>query len=147
MIPPHLPTPGPLAASTSESVAAWCAAAVQVLAVVGVVALSIAVLLCLFRLLRGPHLADRASALDAIGVQFIGLVILLTILNDTLLYVDGILVLALLSFAGTVAAAQFIAQPHIVRRAAESDPPPEGEPPPTHPPHPPADESHSAEER
>ncbi|MEL7238401.1 MAG: MrpF/PhaF family protein, partial [Planctomycetota bacterium] len=51
---------------------------------------------------------------DVISVQLIGLVILLTMRSGSLLLIDGMLVLALLSFAGTIAAAQFIARPHVM---------------------------------
>ncbi len=66
----------------------------------------------IYRLLRGPHLADRALAVDVIGIQLIGLVILLTMRFRTLVFFDGILVLSLLGFAGTVAMAQYIGRPH-----------------------------------
>ena len=67
----------------------------------------------IYRLLRGPHLSDRALAVDTIAIQLIGLVILLTFRLGTLVYFDGIMVLSLLGFAGTVAMAQYIGRPHM----------------------------------
>jgi multisubunit Na+/H+ antiporter MnhF subunit len=83
--------------------------------------------MCLYRLLRGPHLADRALAVDVISIQLIGLVILLTIRYGTVWFTDGVMVLSLIGFAGTVAMAQYIARPHVRRsdrpdRAAEGGP-------------------------
>ena len=69
--------------------------------------------ICIFRLLRGPHLADRALAVDVVATQLIGLVILLTMYLGSLVLFDGILVLSLLGFAGTVAMAQYIGRPHL----------------------------------
>lgn len=68
--------------------------------------------LSIVRILRGPHLADRALAVDVLAIMFIGLVILLSIRFRVPMFIDGVLVLSLLSFAGTVAMAQYIARPH-----------------------------------
>jgi multisubunit Na+/H+ antiporter MnhF subunit len=81
----------------------------------GVVVMCVGIALCLWRIVRGPTFADRAVGADAIGVQLIGLVAVLTVRSGTLMFVDGILILSLLSFAGTVAAAQFLARPHVAR--------------------------------
>lgn len=94
---------------------------------VGIVVIMLGMVLCLYRLVRGPHLADRAVAIDTLSVQLIGMVVLLSIRIDTQTYFDGILILALLGFAGTVAMAQYIARPHI-RRAAATTPPEETTP-------------------
>ena len=83
---------------------------------VGIVVIVVGILLGIGRLLRGPHLADRALAVDTIAVHLIGLVILFTIRLDSLVLFDGILVLSLLGFAGTIAVAQYIARPHLRRR-------------------------------
>ncbi len=71
--------------------------------------------LSLGRLLRGPHLADRALAADTLITHLMALVLLFTIRAQTLLLFDGVLVLALLGFVTTVAAAQYIARPHVRR--------------------------------
>ena len=93
--------------------AVWLATAVQWLATAGIVTLGVGIALCLARIVRGPALADRAVAADVLGVQLIGVVILLTLRDGTLLFIDGILILSLLGFAGTIAVAQFIARPHM----------------------------------
>lgn len=80
---------------------------------VGIVCIAIAMVLCVFRLIRGPHLADRALAVDTLSIELIGLVILLSIRWRTTWFMDGVLVLSLLGFAGTVAMAQYIARPHL----------------------------------
>ncbi len=74
----------------------------------GVAVIVLCMALCLYRLVKGPHLADRAVAADTLGVALIGLLLLLTIRYRTTVLLDGALVLSLLSFAGTVAIAQFI---------------------------------------
>ncbi|MAE67641.1 MAG: hypothetical protein CMJ18_25590 [Phycisphaeraceae bacterium] len=79
---------------------------------IGIIVIAIAMFLCILRLIIGPHLADRALAVDTLGVMLIGLVVLLTMQLKTLMFFDGILVLSLLGFAGTVAMAQYIGRPH-----------------------------------
>ena len=91
----------------------WPGRLVQWAATVGFVVLGVGIACCLLRVARGPSLADRAVAADAIGVQLIGLVVLLTLRTGSMQFVDGILILSLLSFAGAVAMAQFIARPHM----------------------------------
>jgi multisubunit Na+/H+ antiporter MnhF subunit len=100
---------------------AWSVALVDVAVTVGLVVIGVAMLLCVYRLVRGPHVADRALAVDTLGVQLIGLVVLLMIRFNTPFFVDGILVLSLLGFAGTVAMAQYIGRPHLRRRDASAD--------------------------
>ncbi len=91
---------------------------------VGIVVIAVSMLLCVVRLVRGPHLADRALAVDTLGIMLIGLVILLSLRVHTLMYFDSVLVLALLAFVGTVAMAQYIARPHLKRPdpAGDSEP-------------------------
>ena len=97
------------------AVAAFLASLVQWVAAGGVVVVSVSIALCLIRIVRGPTLADRGAAADVVGVQLVGLVILLTILSGSLLYVDGILIISLLSFASTIAVSQFIARPFVFK--------------------------------
>jgi multicomponent K+:H+ antiporter subunit F len=103
----------------------WHARLVELTTELGIVLITGGILLCLYRLVRGPHLADRALALDTIAIHLIGLVILLTLRLDSLVLFDGVLVLSLLGFAGTVAVAQYIARPHLrtrPKRALPKDP-------------------------
>ena len=87
----------------------------------GIVVIVFGMLLCVIQLLRSPHLADRALAADTMGVELIGLVILLGMRFMTGAFIDGVLVLSLLSFAGTVAMAQFIARPHLRHDKLKAD--------------------------
>lgn len=88
---------------------------------VGIIIIVIGMLLCVIRLLKSPHLSDRALAADTLGVELIGLVILMGMRFMTSAFIDGVLVLSLLSFAGTVAMAQFIARPHLRHKKVTAD--------------------------
>lgn len=75
---------------------------------VGVGVLVLGVLLCLWRMIRGPHLADRVLAGDTVAMLVAGLVVLLAIKYDSALFYDAALVVAILGFVSTVAFAQYI---------------------------------------
>lgn len=76
--------------------------------VLGIVAVFIGIILCLYRMLRGPHLADRALAGDVLSMHVVGLVILLAISLRTVIFLDAALVVAIMGFASTLAFAQYI---------------------------------------
>ena len=90
---------------------------------ISIVCITLAMFFCVYRLLQGPHLTDRALAVDTLAVKLIGLVILLMIRSRTPWFLDGVLVLSLLSFAGTVAMAQHIARPHLTGKGRENESP------------------------
>lgn len=92
--------------------------AVEWIVNIGIFVLAFGMLLAIFRLVVGPHLADRSLAVDTLGVLLIGLVALFVLRYDAIGFVDGMLVLSLLSFAGTVALAQYIARPHLRKKAS-----------------------------
>lgn len=96
---------------------AWHEVMVERTVDVGILIVALGVLICLIRLFRGPHLADRAIALDTIAIHVIGLVILLTLRVNSLMLFDGALLLSLVGFAGSVAVSQYIIRPHRRRRS------------------------------
>ena len=70
--------------------------------------MSISIIGCLYRVLKGPSMADRITALDTIGIQLIGSVAVLSMLLHTQAYVDIILLIGILAFISTVAFSRFI---------------------------------------
>jgi multicomponent K+:H+ antiporter subunit F len=70
----------------------------------------IAMLLCAWRLLRGPGVADRILALDTLYVNALALLVLMGVKEGTMLYFESALVIAALGFVGTVALARFVAE-------------------------------------
>ena len=97
---------------SSAAAASWDEVMVDRAIAVGIVTVALGVLACVVRLFRGPHLADRAVASDTIAIHIIALVVLLTLRIDSLVLVDGALVLSLVGFVSTVAVAQYILRPH-----------------------------------
>ena len=68
---------------------------------------SVALLLTLWRLVRGPGVCDRILALDLLSMLVAALLIVLGIATRTGSAFDAALVVALLGFVGTVALARF----------------------------------------
>lgn len=68
----------------------------------------------LYRLWKGPSVPDRLVALDAIGVMLISAIALLSILFDTPFFIDAILLIAIMSFIGTVSFSKFIERGEII---------------------------------
>ncbi|MCG8401159.1 MAG: monovalent cation/H+ antiporter complex subunit F [Firmicutes bacterium] len=64
--------------------------------------------MCLYRLMRGPNLADRVLASDMLSLHVAGLVILLCVFMRTTIFFDAALVVAILGFVSTVAFSQYI---------------------------------------
>ena len=77
-------------------------------------AFTVALLLNLYRLLRGPGLADRILALDTLYINSMALLILVGIRFDTAVFFEAALVIAALGFVGTVALSKFVVRGDIV---------------------------------
>ncbi|KFG88988.1 Cation:proton antiporter [Sphingobium herbicidovorans NBRC 16415] len=76
--------------------------------------IALAVLLNLYRLLRGPTAADRILALDTMVINAIAFIILFGIMEKTTVYFEAALLLAMVGFVGTVAYAKFLLRGDIV---------------------------------
>ena len=72
------------------------------------VAFAAAILLNLYRLVRGPHALDRVLALDTLYVNMIALILLLGIADSTAVYFEAALIIAAVGFVGTTALAKYI---------------------------------------
>jgi len=75
-------------------------------AVLAVLALSM--LLCLYRLLRGPALPDRILAVDTLFVNTVAVLLVLGILLRTSYYFEAVLLIAMMGFVGTCALAKYL---------------------------------------
>ncbi|WP_372719883.1 K+/H+ antiporter subunit F [Immundisolibacter sp.] len=76
--------------------------------------LALAMVLNLWRVLRGPALPDRILALDTLYINALALLVLLGIRFGTTLYFEVALVIALLGFVGTIALARYVLRQDII---------------------------------
>jgi multicomponent Na+:H+ antiporter subunit F len=70
--------------------------------------LSLALLLAIYRFLKGPDIADRVVALDLIAMILAAFVVAYAIFVNEPLYIDVVVVMALITFFGTVAFARYL---------------------------------------
>lgn len=70
--------------------------------------LGVALLLALFRLVKGPTLPDRIVAMDLIGVLVVGLIVVVAAVSGVRAMLDAAIVIALIGFVGTIAYATYV---------------------------------------
>jgi multicomponent Na+:H+ antiporter subunit F len=70
--------------------------------------ISLAIILCLLRMLKGPTAPDRAVAVDTVATITTALLVLLGYVFQRYVYLDVALVYAVLTFIGSVAIARFL---------------------------------------
>ena len=80
----------------------------------GMVVVGLAMLLALWRLVRGPTAPDRILALDTLYVATIAEVVLLGMLDETEMYFEIALIIAMLGFFGTVVLSKYVIRRDIV---------------------------------
>ena len=80
----------------------------------GFFALSLAVLLNLWRLLRGPSLMDRVLAVDTMVINIIALIILFGIQQRTTIFFVAALLFAMFGFISTVAYCRFVLRGDVI---------------------------------
>jgi multicomponent K+:H+ antiporter subunit F len=80
----------------------------------GFAALGLALALNLWRLVKGPGVADRILALDTMVINVIGLIVLAGIAGGDGTSFEAALLLAMVGFVGTVAYAKFCLRGDII---------------------------------
>lgn len=74
--------------------------------------LALGAILAFARLMRGPTLPDRVVAIDLIGVLIVCTLVVVAPRSEGAVFLDVAIVIALISFVGTVAYARFIERGH-----------------------------------
>jgi len=89
---------------------------IQIMITTALVFFAIAIGMAVIRIILGPSMPDRVLALDVIGVNLIASIAVISVLNNTKVYLEVILILGILSFVGTIAYSKFIERGVIVER-------------------------------
>ena len=76
--------------------------------------IGLAILLNLFRLVRGPTSADRILAVDTLTINAIALIVVFGVAYGTQTYFEAALLLAMVAFVGTVAYSKFLLRGDII---------------------------------
>ncbi|MHA2958063.1 Na(+)/H(+) antiporter subunit F1 [Priestia megaterium] len=67
-----------------------------------------------YRVVKGPSTADRAMALDAIGINIIAITAIISIIFRTQAFLEVILLLGIIAFVGTVAFSKFLEKGEVI---------------------------------
>lgn len=78
------------------------------------VMLCISLVLNLWRLIIGPHIVDRILALDTMYINSIAFILLYGIFNQTPLYFEAALLIAMLGFVSSVAFGKYLLRGDII---------------------------------
>ena len=81
---------------------------VEIASATALTMLAVAAALTLYRVMRGPTLPDRVVAVDLIGVLMVCLLVVTASATAQQAFLDVAIVIALISFVGTVAYARYI---------------------------------------
>ena len=81
---------------------------------IALIAIALAMLLCGWRLLKGPSATDRILAVDTLYMNAVALIVLLGLRWDTPLLFEAALLVAMLGFASTVALARYLTRGDVV---------------------------------
>jgi len=81
--------------------------------------LSLAILGCMYRLLKGPSIPDRIAALDTIGVLLLSMIAILGVLLRSTAYLDIVLLIGILTFIGTTAFSRFIERGEVFEHGSD----------------------------
>lgn len=76
--------------------------------------MTVALVLTLIRLIKGPDLPDRILALDTLYINAIALIVLFGIWLGSELYFEAALLIAVMGFVGTVAVAKYLLRGDII---------------------------------
>ncbi len=77
-------------------------------------AIALAMLICGWRLLRGPTAPDRLLALDTLYINVVALVVVLGIRQGSDLLFEAALIIAMLGFVSTVALGRYLSRGDVV---------------------------------
>ncbi|MFD1362980.1 Na(+)/H(+) antiporter subunit F1 [Lentibacillus salinarum] len=89
---------------------------VTIATIISLVAISVSLVLLLYRIISGPTNADRAVALDAVGMNMMGVAALMAIIIPTTRLNDVVLLIGILLFIGTIGIAKYLEKGVIIDR-------------------------------
>lgn len=76
--------------------------------------LAVAMLLNLWRIVRGPTITDRVIGLDTLYVNAIAMLAVLDLYYETEVYLEAALLIAMMGFVGTLALCKYLLRGDII---------------------------------
>ncbi len=93
---------------------------VQIILLISLALFTISIAIALLRMIKGPTAADRAVALDMVGVNLISIIAVVSIVLKTKAFLEAILILGILAFISTIAVARYIERGVIIERKSDT---------------------------
>ena len=81
---------------------------IETILTISLVLFMIAMAIVFIRLIIGPSMPDRVVAMDTIGVILLSSIAVISILFNTLAFLEAILIIGILAFLSTIALSKFI---------------------------------------
>lgn len=72
------------------------------------IAMCVAAAMCLYRIITGPNVADRAIGLDTLLTVFIGIICIMCMKWQSLLYFEAVWIMTLVGFLGSASIARYM---------------------------------------
>ncbi len=79
-----------------------------IILIIALIMLMFAMVFTLYRVLKGPTINDQIAAMDLLASTIIGIILVYGMLIDNRMYFDITIIIALVSFIGTIAISTFI---------------------------------------
>ncbi|MCG7815364.1 Na+/H+ antiporter Mnh2 subunit F [Staphylococcus epidermidis] len=85
----------------------------QIFIISALVIFGMALLVCLVRLIKGPTTADRVVSFDASSAVVMSIVGVMSVIFNSVSYLDSIMLIAIISFVSSVSISRFIGEGHV----------------------------------
>ena len=82
----------------------------QIFIISALVIFGMALLVCLVRLIKGPTTADRVVSVDASSAVVMSIVGVMSVIFNSVSYLDSIMLIAIISFVSSVSISRFIGE-------------------------------------
>ncbi len=82
---------------------------------IALVCLLLAILLTLYRILKGPSWGDRITAFDFLGVNIAVLIVVLALKTGYAAFLDAALIVSILGFLSTVALTRYLLEGKVMK--------------------------------
>lgn len=92
----------------------------QLILHISLICISISMLGLIYRVIKGPSIPDRVVALDAIGINLVAIIAIVSIILKTNAFLEVILLIGILAFIGTVAFSKYLEKGVIIEHDRNS---------------------------
>ncbi|MGM0770253.1 MAG: cation:proton antiporter [Halobacteriota archaeon] len=70
--------------------------------------MAIAIIPCIYRIIKGPTIPDRVIAVDAMTIVMVAMLGIYSYIQESVFFMDVALVLSIISFVGTITISKYL---------------------------------------